>query len=216
MAGIGGTTAFQRDAGSAPINTFRSAAVFTAFMLLAAFNVVRTFRHAMWRDELQAFMLTAGSPTLVDLFHSLKYEAHPALWYALLWLVTRFTTEPAAMQVLHVAIALGVWVLIFRASPFSGGEKFLLVLSYFLFWEYFVVSRSYALMMLLGFAFVALRASRPRLLFLPWFLLGLLANTIVFGAIWSMAMAAFLAWRAPWHRPGCLLGGVTYTNPRSA
>jgi hypothetical protein len=32
MAGIGGTTAFQRDAGSAPINTFRSAAVFTAFM----------------------------------------------------------------------------------------------------------------------------------------------------------------------------------------
>ena len=26
------------------------------FVLLAVYNVIRLFRHAMWRDELQAFM----------------------------------------------------------------------------------------------------------------------------------------------------------------
>ncbi|HKA64631.1 MAG TPA: hypothetical protein VKD00_02760 [Methyloceanibacter sp.] len=33
-------------------------------------------------------------------------------------MITRFTTDPVAMQVLHLAIALGVWVLIWRLSPF--------------------------------------------------------------------------------------------------
>jgi hypothetical protein len=197
-------------ARSALIHSFRSAAAFSVFLLLAAINVIRTLRHAMWHDELQAFMLAAGSPTLVDLFHNLKYEGHPGLWHALLWIVTRFTTDPSAMQVLHLAIALAIWILIFRLSPFTIGEKFLLVLSYFLFWEYFVVSRSYALMALLGFGFVALRASWPRRLFLPWLLLGLLANTVVLGTIWSIAMAAFFVLRAPRRATLFLLGGVVY------
>src|SRR5262249_7390907 len=107
--------------------------------------------------------------------------------------VTRFTTDPIAMQVLHLAIALIIWILIFTISPFTIGEKVLLVLSYFLFWEYFVISRNYALMALLGLGFVALRASWPRQLFLPWLLLGLLANPVVLGTIWSMTMAIFLS-----------------------
>jgi hypothetical protein len=65
-------TSCTEAARSAPINSFKSAAVFAAFVLLAALNVVRISRHAMWRDELQAFMLAANSPTLVDLFHNLK------------------------------------------------------------------------------------------------------------------------------------------------
>ncbi len=208
MARISRTAAFST--GSASIKSFKSAALFAAFVVLAGLNAVRVFRHAMWRDELQAFMLAANSPTLVDLFQNLKYEGHPGLWHALLWVVTRFTAEPAAMQAVHLTIALGIWLLIFRASPFTTGEKFLLVLSYFMFWEYFVVSRSYALMVLLGFAFVALRASRPGQFFLPWLLLGLLANTIVFGTIWSMVLAVMFVWRAPWRTRSFLLGTTVY------
>src|SRR5262245_18106542 len=47
---------------------------------------------------------------------------------------------------------------------------------WFLFWEYFVISRSYVLLALIGFAFVALRQHRSRQDFIPWLLLGLLAN----------------------------------------
>jgi hypothetical protein len=176
---------------------FRIAAGYAVFVLLIAINITRMVRHAMWHDELQAFMLAAGSPTLLDLFYNLKYEGHPGLWHTLLWIITRFTTNPTAMQVLHLVIALGIWILIFRISPFTIGEKLLLILSYFFFWEYFVISRNYALMTLLGFGFVALRASLPRQLFAPWLVLGLLANTIVLGTIWSMVMAVFFVFEVP-------------------
>ena len=42
----------------------------------------------MWRDEVQAFMLAAGSDTPLDLLARVHYENHPALWYLLLWVVT--------------------------------------------------------------------------------------------------------------------------------
>ena len=131
------------------------------FVLLAVYNVIRLFRHAMWRDELQAFMVAAASNTPLDLFAKLKYEGHPGLWHLLLWVVTRFTTDPVAMRVLHLVIALGDWVLVWRLSPFRPVGKLLLLLSYYLFWEYFVVSRAYALGVLLGFGFAALQARRP-------------------------------------------------------
>jgi len=103
------------------------------FVLLAVYNAIRLFRHAMWRDELQAFMVAAASNTPLDLFAKLKYEGHPGLWHLLLWVVTRFTTDPVAMQVLHLVIALGVWVLVWRLSPFRPVGKLLLLLSYYLF-----------------------------------------------------------------------------------
>jgi hypothetical protein len=162
------------------------------FVLLAVYNAIRLFRHAMWRDELQAFMVAAASNTPLDLFAKLKYEGHPGLWHLLLWVVTRFTTDPVAMQALHLVIALGVWVLVWRLSPVG---KLLLLLSYYLFWEYFVVSRGYALGVLLGFGFAALQAGRPEQRSWPWVLLGLLANTTVFGTIWSFGLGLFYALR---------------------
>ena len=72
-------------------------------------------------------------------------------------------------------------------------EKILLLLSYFLFWEYFVISRSYVLIALIAFTFIILRERRPQPEFILWLLLGLLANVHVFGAIWSMVLAAALA-----------------------
>ena len=76
------------------------------------------------------------------------------------------------MQVTQLLCALALWLLIWRVAPFRPYEKLLLLLSYFLFWEYFIVSRPYALMTLLGFGFIALRANRPERRIWPWLLLG--------------------------------------------
>jgi hypothetical protein len=162
------------------------------FILLIVFNIIRTLRHAMWRDELQIWMLAANSPSLWSLWLKLKYEGHPGLWHALVWLITRITSNPLWMQVLHTGLALGVWIIVYRWSPFSRLEKILLLLSYFLFWQYFVVSRSYVLIALIAFAFILLREKRPRPEFILWLLLGLLANVQVLGAIWSICLAVTL------------------------
>jgi len=149
------------DRGAGFVATIRSVLPDLLFVLIAVYNAIRLFRHAMWRDELQAFMVAAASNTPLDLFAKLKYEGHPGLWHLLLWVVTRFTADPVAMQVLHLVIALGVWLLVWRLSPFRPAGKLLLLLSYYLFWEYFVVSRGYALGVLLGFGFGALQARPP-------------------------------------------------------
>ena len=160
------------------------------FVLLLAFNVARTLRHAMWRDELQIFQLGLASDSLRQLFARLKYEAHGGLWDTLVWLLTRATADPAWMQVMHAGLAVALWVVIYRWSPFGRIEKVLLLLSYFVFFEYFVVSRNYVLAALCGVAFAALRQQRPSWSLAPWLLLGLMANLVAHATIWSIALAA--------------------------
>ena len=163
------------------------------FALLIVVNVIRTLRHAMWRDEMQVFNIALDSSSPWSLLLKLKYETQPALWHMLVWVITRVTSDPMWMQVIHIGFAIGVWIIIYYWSPFSRLEKILLLLSYFLFWEYFVLSRSYVLIALVAFAFTALRERRAPSDFILWLLLGLLANVHVFGTIWSMVLAAMLA-----------------------
>jgi hypothetical protein len=187
-----------------------AAVSYALFILLIVVNVIRTLRHAMWRDELHSFMLALDSSSLWSLLLKLKYFGHPGLWYILVWVVTRVTSDPTWMQVMHIGLAIGVWIIIYWWSPFSRLEKILLLLSYFLFWEYFVISRNYVLIALTAFAFIALRERQPRLEFILWLLLGLLANVHVFGAIWSMVLAAMLAMEGIRRRSASVAGAAVY------
>src|SRR5258708_2333734 len=92
-----------------------AAAVTLAFAVLGGIGLAR---HEMWRDEIQAWLIPAGSASLGELIHNLRYEGHPALWHILLWIVTRVTTRPEAMQVLHLAISAAAVFLFARNAPF--------------------------------------------------------------------------------------------------
>jgi hypothetical protein len=182
------------------------------FVLLLAIDIIRTLRHAMWRDELEIFSIALGSSSLADLLVRMRYEAHPALWYLLVWFVTRATSDPMSMQILHIGLAVGVWVIVYLWSPFSRFEKILLLLSYFLFWEYFVISRNYVLIALTAFSFIILREQRPRPDFVLWLMLGLLSNTHLYGAIWSIALAPMFAMESARSRVASLAGPVVYLS----
>jgi len=188
----------------------RLAASDALFLLLVIVNVIRTLRHAMWRDELQIFLLALYSPSPWSLLGKLKYEAHPALWHMLVWVITRFTSDPMWMQVLHIGLAIGAWTIIYLWSPFNTLEKLLLLLSYFLFWEYFIISRSYVLIAFIAFAFISFREWRPRPDFALWLLLGLLANVQTFGTIWSMVWAAMLSIEGVRRRSIHVAGATVY------
>jgi hypothetical protein len=179
-------------------------------VFLIIVNVIRTLRHAMWRDELQDFMLALYSSSPWSLLSNLKYMGHPGLWHMLVWVITRFTSDPMWMQLMHIGLAIAVWLIIYWWSPFNRLEKILLLLSYFLFWEYFVISRSYVLIALFTFAFIALREQRPRPEFVLWLLLGLLANVHVFGAIWSIVLASMLALQGMRLKSVSIAGAAVY------
>ena len=131
-----------------------------------------------------------------DLLINMWGFGHPALLYILEWLVTRVTSDPTAIQIMQLGLALGVWIIVYVYSPFSRLEKILLLLSYFLFWEYFVMSRNYVLIALIAFAFIALRERRPRPEFALWLCSACSANAHTYSAIWSMVLAAGLVMEA--------------------
>ena len=103
------------------------------------------FHHEMWRDELQAWMLARDSTGVLDLFRNVKYEGTPMLWHLLLMPITRLTSSPAGMQILHLAIASTTIFVVARYAPFNPLQKILFAFGYFPLYEYGVISRNYAL-----------------------------------------------------------------------
>jgi hypothetical protein len=149
-------------------------------------------RHEMWRDELQAWTLTNSSRGVRDLLHNLRYEGHPALWYVLLFPLTKLFDAPEAMQAFQYLVAIAAMGVVVRFAPFTMAQKAALVFGYFMIFEYGALSRSYSLGVLLVFVACTV-ASRPRR---SWWAVGavlaLLSLTSAFGAMLAVAIGAGL------------------------
>lgn len=148
-------------------------------------------RHAMWRDEMQAWLIVRDAPDIGALFRNLRYEGHPALWYLLMWPLGRISRDPVMMQALHLLIATASVALVLWRAPLLIWERLLFPFGYFFIYEYAVKSRSYALGCLLLFVLCAIwrwRHTQPLLLAL---VLALMANVHFLFAI--LAIAALLA-----------------------
>ena len=120
---------------------WRSAAAWAVYGLLLG---VGLSRHEMWRDEVQAWLMAYESRGLTDLLDWLVVEGHPAGWYLLLKPLTWISADPVWMQMLHGLIAAASAGLVLWASPFRWRNRVLLVFGYYGFYEYAVISRSYA------------------------------------------------------------------------
>ena len=165
------------------------------FLLLAVFVFFEYFlvsHHAMWRDELQAWLLVRDSRDIFELFRNLKYEGHPPLWYLLLIPLTRIFSFPESMQWLHLVIAASSVYVLARYSPFTWVQKVLITFGYFSFYEYAVISRNYGIGVLLIFIFCALFKDRDKKIFWIGVVLSLLANTNVLGLIITIVLSASL------------------------
>ena len=178
--------------------------VFSFGVLIAycAAGVVAILRHAMWRDEVFPWLLARDSHSFRELLINVRHDSgHLPLWHFLLWLVTRFTTNPVAEQILHLSIAaLAVWLFLYY-SPFSKTQKLLFAFGYFPLFEYCVVCRMYSIVWLLLFAFCACFESRHRT-YLPLAgILSLMALTTTLGTVLALAFAGALVLEARTHRP---------------
>jgi hypothetical protein len=167
-----------------------------ALALFAVLGLLGILHHEMWRDEAEIWLIARDSSSLRQLFHNMRTEGHPALWYLLVYAASRLSRDPIAMQLVHLAIACGSTALILRYAPFSIRNRLLLCFGYYLLYEYTVISRSYGLEFLLAFAFCALHPRRETRL--PWMalLLFLMANTNLYGAILAASLASSVALEA--------------------
>jgi hypothetical protein len=135
------------------------------YLLTVLFAVglgVALSHHEMWRDELQAWLLARDAASPLELLHNIRYEGHPGLWHLLLWGPAQLTWNPVAMQVVHGLLASLAVFVVLRFAPFRWLTRILLCGSYFLAYEWAVVSRNYAISMLLFFLFATLHRKRWR------------------------------------------------------
>ncbi|AGY57659.1 hypothetical protein [Gloeobacter kilaueensis] len=171
-------------------NENRFALTLTAlFFVLGAAGLVN---HAMWRDEINVWLIVRDSPSLPALLSNIKYEGHPALWYLCLYPLSRLSHNPALMQVFHLLLATLSVYLFVRHSPFTRPQKLLYLFGYLPFYEYLLISRNYAFGILLVFAFCTVHRTQPRKYLILSLLLALLANTNAYGLLIAGCLQAML------------------------
>lgn len=170
-------------------NTAFACLLVSAFLALEVISVIS---HEMWGDELRSWAIARDSSSIANLFENLRYEGHPSLWYLSLYLLSRFTRNPVAMQILHVMLATIAIYLFAGFSPFTNTQKALFSFGYFPFYEYAAISRNYGLGILFLFSFCALFETRVRSYIPLAITLFLLANTSAYGVIIAVSLALTL------------------------
>lgn len=150
-------------------------------IIYSALVFILALKHEPWFDEGQAWLL-ARDASLKDLIWKyLRYEGSTGLWHVLLMIPAKAGLPYHSINFISITIAIaGVYVFM-KYSPFPPIIKTIFPFTYFIFYQYAVVARSYVLMPLLIFSVAAIykdRYKKP-----GWFILLilLLANTNLHG-----------------------------------
>jgi len=175
--------------------SFCAAAV---YILLVGATILH---HEPWADEAQAWLL-ARDASLWDIWIRLMhYEGSPGIWQTLLHALVRMGLPYSAYNFIPGALGFAaVWMLI-RYAPLPLAVRLLLPFTYYLFYQYAVVARSYALLAPLMFATALVFRQAAQKPFLFSALLCLIAGVSVHGVvisacIWLVAYyPVLLRWR---------------------
>lgn len=162
------------------------------FFIFFCLGFIGILNHAMWRDELNPWLIARDSNSLVELFQNIKYEGHPGLWYICLYLLNQFTHNPIAMQIIHLILATSFIYIFLRFSPFTRWQKVLFSFGYLPFYEYLLISRNYIIGILLISVFCTLYNTRKKSYIILSLLLFLLANANAYCLFISLALGLAL------------------------
>jgi hypothetical protein len=121
------------------------------FLIVAGIGM---FNHEMWRDEFEIFMRVRDAQNFLTLFSD-KFPI-PDLYFSLLYLTIKIWPYPVAFQLFHLLIISGTVFMFNKFSPFTYMQKIFFSFSYFVLFEYGIISRDYSMLLLLLFVSVYL------------------------------------------------------------
>lgn len=162
--------------------------VFVLYLLVSGFAILT---HELWGDEVHSWNIARSSPGLSDLISNSRYEGHPPLWYILLFCLSKFSQDPAAMKYLQFSICAAVAFLLLFRFHLKLTYKILILSGYFFLYEYAALSRNYAIGILLALLLCLSLAKKPGGLLYYLFLL-LLSNTHFLSFILAVSFHIFL------------------------
>jgi len=172
--------------------------------ILAVFVIASAaglYYHELFLDEVQHFLIGRDSDSLSSMYWNMRYDGHPRLWNACLYLITHFITPHyAGMQIFHLLLTTLAAYILLRYAPFSLLVKVLILSGYYFLFEYNVLSRNYGPgICLLFVALVLLERPDKNLLYLGGIIL-LMCNMHLFFTFASIGI--YLSLLPDYYRSG--------------
>jgi hypothetical protein len=163
-------------------------AISLLFFFIAAFGM---YNHEMWRDEMEMFMIMRDFPHFIDLFPT--HRPLPSLYLLLLFPFIKIFPYSTAYQIFHLLIIVLAVFLFNKYSPFNILQKTLFTFSYFVIFEYGIISREYSTLLLYIVLLVILITRNKQNFIAIAVMLVLLANHRLFGAFIALSVTVYLA-----------------------
>ncbi len=166
---------------------------FLILVVYGALLLLVSLQHEFWYDEAQAWLIAKSVSVPELLLKICRSEGHPPLYYLVLMpLAKSGISALVGLRLVNFLFTMGAVWLILRHSPFPPMVRILLPFTYFMFYQYGVINRTYSLFIffiVLAALFHEKRNERP---FRYIAALILLSLTSAYGLIISFGIC--LAW----------------------
>jgi hypothetical protein len=169
--------------------------IFFSYFIALAYTMSH---HELWGDEIHSWNIAKASLSYSDLISNIRYEGHPPVWYTILWSISKFTHDVSYIKAAQLIIAASVVFLVLFFSPFPTLTRIVIPFGYFFLFEYGVLSRNYAIGVLLAFCIcVIVQKDFKYKIPLYYLLLFLLSNTHLLAMLLACSLHLyFLLWNA--------------------
>ena len=93
----------------------KNLSLWIAFAIYAIITGVLSLRHAMWRDELQLWLVGSKSNSLSELIQNKQNEIRPYIWFVICWFFSRFTSNPEILKLFNYLLSICfAYILLFK------------------------------------------------------------------------------------------------------
>ena len=122
---------------------------FLVVLLYCVFHMLMMLVHEPWFDEALAWLISRDSSLYDIIFSVPHYEGHPSLWHLVLMPFAKLGA-PYEFSLSFVSLIFSgtAMVILVYKAPFKRIIRLLIPFTFYLFYQYSVISRPYCMMML--------------------------------------------------------------------
>ena len=167
--------------------------VLPIMLLYSIISLTGMFHHEIFLEEAQQLTIGRDSNSIIDVFNNMLYEGHVTLWNTFLFFITHYiSSRPVYMQLFHFLVINSTVFLFLRYAPFNLPVKSLTIFGCYFLFVYGIISRNYALGILLLFICCILMANPARRMVSIGFLVVLMCFTHLFYVFAAVGIFVYL------------------------
>jgi hypothetical protein len=167
---------------------------YLSFALFVTLTAITVYNHEPWSDEANSWLLGRDASLFQLWTRLMHYEGTPGLWQTLLHVLMRLGLPYSGMNVVSAAFGCSAAWVFLRHAQLPAPIRLLMPFTFYLFYQYSVIARSYCLLPVLLFLCAYLYPRAQEKLGLLTLLLCLMAGASVHGMIISGAIWISLLW----------------------